>query len=37
MKGNTVAKHAYKYNKPKVYRDRKRLAKAGYSKHKASY
>jgi len=34
MKGNTVAKHAHKYNKSAVMRDRKKDAKKGKVKHK---
>jgi hypothetical protein len=31
---NLVAKHARKFNKAAVHRDRKRAAKRGYVKHK---
>ena len=34
MKGNTVAKHAHKSNRSLFFRDRKKSAKKGYTKHK---
>lgn len=34
MKGNSVAKHAHKYNKSTVYRDRKKDYTKGKRKHK---
>jgi hypothetical protein len=34
MKNNFVAKHAHKYNKGKVFADRKARSKRGYQKHK---
>lgn len=34
---NLVAKHARKYNKAKVYTDRKKAKKAGYTKHKKAW
>ena len=34
---NLVAKHARQFNKAAVYRDRKKAAKKGYTKHKKSY
>lgn len=34
MKNNFVAKNSNKYNKAKVYTDRKKETKKGYMKHK---
>jgi len=34
MKGNSVAKHAHKYNTARVFANRKARAKRGYRKHK---
>ena len=34
MKHNPVAKHARRYNKPAVHRDRKKDIKRGYQKHR---
>lgn len=34
MKGNSVAKNLHKFNKPKVFVDRKKASKAGYVKYK---
>lgn len=33
---NLVAKHARKFNKAAVYRDKKKATKRGYTKHKGS-
>lgn len=35
MKGNSVAKHAHKFNTAKVFDNRKSRAKRGYVKHKS--
>jgi hypothetical protein len=34
---NPVAKHAHKFNKSVTYRDRKKDAKAGKTKHRNDY
>ena len=34
MKGNNVAKNMHKFNKAKVFVDRKKNLKRGYGKHK---
>jgi len=37
MRGNFVAKHAHKANRAATHRDRKRLQKRGYVKHKRAW
>ena len=34
---NLVAKHARKYNKSVIFKDRKKDSKRGYNKHKVVY
>ena len=37
MKENYVAKHAHKFNKAKVFKDKKKATKSGYRKHKDGF